>query len=353
VEGLSLGEVVDRLAERGVSTATGKSRWDRATIRGILTHPAYTGSAKYPRSRLSPRKPGRRPKRGDPSLPRREKVASPTSPDEQYAITVPAIVSPELFATVAERLEENRRRYRHQKQGAEFLLSGLLVCHRCGSAYCGHRLKRRHGRAPYSYYHCLGTDKYRHGGEAICSNASLNGDRWEAVVWSDVCSLLKDPQRLRRECQRRLDHSPGEDVAMPHLEKSLAQLKRRMGRLIDAYENGWLDKSDFEPRIQHVRQRLAREQEALAQRQREQASEAELRLLVGQFETFTQHIADGLEQADFETKRRLLRLLIHRIEVDQDEIRIVYKVQPHPFVPSPAKRGVLQDCLNFRETPSA
>ena len=352
VEGLSLGEVVGRLAERGVGTATGKACWDRATVRGILTHPAYTGSAKYPRSRLLPRKPGHRPKRGDPSIPRQEKVPSPTSPDEQYAIAVPAIVSPELFAAVAERLEENRRRYRHQKQGAEFLLSGLLVCHCCGSAYCGRRLKRRHGSAPYSYYRCLGTDKYRHDGEAICSNGSLNGDHLEPAVWSDVCSLLNDPERLRRECQRRLDQSPGEDVAMPHLEKSLAQLKRRVGRLIDAYENGWLDKSDFEPRIRHVRERLAREENAFAQRQRDRASEEELRLLVGQFETFAQHIADGLEQADFDTKRKLLRLLIHRIEVDQAEIRIVYKVQPHPFVPSPAKRGVLQDCLNFRASPS-
>src|SRR5262249_39637165 len=34
VEGLSLGEVVRRLAERAVPSPTGKARWDRATIRG-------------------------------------------------------------------------------------------------------------------------------------------------------------------------------------------------------------------------------------------------------------------------------------------------------------------------------
>ncbi|MDP6557748.1 MAG: hypothetical protein QGG71_23985, partial [Pirellulaceae bacterium] len=31
--------------------------------------------------------------------------------------------------------------------------------------------------------------------------------------------------------------------------------------------------------------------------------------------------------------------------IDKDEVRIVYKVQCHPFVPSPVKRGFLQDCL--------
>ena len=63
-------------------------------------------------------------------------------------------------------------------------------------------------------------------------------------------------------------------------------------------------------------------------------------------------MTEGLEQADFATRRKLLRLLINRIEVDQDEIRIVYKVQPSPFVQGPASRGVLQDCLKSRNTPT-
>ncbi len=60
----------------------------------------------------------------------------------------------------------------------------------------------------------------------------------------------------------------------------------------------------------------------------------------------------GLDQANMETKRKILRLLINRIEIDKDEVRIVYKVQSHPFVPSPVKRGILQDCLECHETPS-
>jgi site-specific DNA recombinase len=352
LEGLSLGKVVDRLAERGVPTATGKPRWDRSTVHGILRQPAYTGTAKYPKTRLFPRTSGRRPKRGDPPIPRQEKVAQPTSPNEQDSIPVPPIVSQALFDGVAEKLEENRRRHREQKKGAEFLLGGLLVCHRCGSAYCGRRSRGANTSLKYVYYRCLGTDSYRHRGEAICANKSVNGRALEESVWTDVCSLLKQPERLRREFERRLQHPPGKEFDATHLEKSITQLKRRMGRLIDAYENGWLDKSDFEPRVRRVKERLAREEQALEQQQRELSSN-ELRLLVGQFTTFAEQMAGGLEQADFTTKRQLLRLLIQRIEVDEDEVRIVYKVQPHPFAPSPAStasRGVLQDCLEFRST---
>src|SRR5438132_12747301 len=47
VEGLSLGEVVQRLSEQGIETPSGKPRWDRATIRRILVNPAYTGTARH------------------------------------------------------------------------------------------------------------------------------------------------------------------------------------------------------------------------------------------------------------------------------------------------------------------
>jgi site-specific DNA recombinase len=349
VEGLSLGEVARRLSEQEVPTATSKARWDRATIRGILMNPAYTGTARYPKTRLFPRIPGRRPKRGDPRVPRQEKVSRAVSPEEQEPIRVPAIINREMFDAAAERLQENRRRHREQKQGAEHLLSGLLVCHCCGSAYCGQRLRRK-ASGPYVYYHCLGTDKYRHGGRAICENPSLPGSSLEESVWSDVCALLKDPGRLKRELERRLEKAPTNMLDTTQLQKSIAQLKQRIGRLIDGYENGWLDKSDFERRIQRAKERLAREEEILDHHQRESLDDEELRLVASRFETFAAQIADGLEHADFATRRRLLRLLVDRIEVDRDEVRIVYKVQPRPFAPSPASRGILQDCLKCHTT---
>jgi site-specific DNA recombinase len=352
-EGLSLAQVVRRLAEQGVPTKTGKPRWDRATVRGILRNPAYTGIARYGKTRLLPRNTPVKPARGRPEIPRRTKVARPTSLDEQEPIPVPVLVSQELFDAVSETLEENRRRYREQKQGAEFLLSGLLVCHCCDSAYCGRRQRRTPESRPYVYYRCIGTDKYRHGGEAICNNKSVNGARVEETVWTDVCSLLQDKDRLRRELERRLEPPDEETFDRSHSERSIAQLKRRVARLIDAYENDLLDKVEFEPRMRRVKERLKREEEALAQQDRETTSKEELRLLVGHFETFAENIREGLDQVDNETKRKIFRVLIKRIEVDRDEIRIVYKVQPHPFVPRPAKRGCLQDCLKYRGTPSA
>lgn len=345
VEGLSLGDVARRLREQAVPTSTGLACWDRATIRGILTNPAYQGTAKYGKTRLVPRKTSRRPSRGAPLTPRSDKIALPTDAAEQEAIAVPALVSAELFAAVGERLAENRRRYRAQKKGTEFLLSGLLVCGRCQSAYCGRRHRVTKG-AEYVYYRCIGTDRYRHDGERICANASVNGCL-EKAVWSDLCSLLREPERLRREFEERLSRPSQGSPELARLEKAIAEQKRRIARLIDAYENGWLDKPEFEPRVRSAKERLARDESALAEHQRDFIDEEELRLVLGQFDTFAARMRENLEQADFATKRQLLRLLIQRIEVTEQDVRIVYKVSSRPFVNAPNNGGFLQDCLKF------
>jgi site-specific DNA recombinase len=339
VEGLSLADVSRRLREQGVPTPTGQACWDRATIRGMLLNPAYPGTAKYGKTRLSSRKNERRAMRGAPPTPRSDKIALPTTLAEQEEIAVPALISAELFAATAERLEENRRRYRTQKKGTEFLLSGLLVCGRCGSAYCGRR-QRPKARAEYVYYRCIGTDRFRHDGDRICTNASVNG-RVEKAVWSDLCALLKDPERLRREFAERLERPAQENAEVTRLEQALVQHKRRVARLIDAYENGWLDKADFEPRVRSAKERLARDEAALKAHQRDSIDEEELRLVIGKFDSFAAQISASLEQADFATKRQLLRLLIKRIEITDQDVRIVYKVSLRPFANSPSSGCLL------------
>jgi site-specific DNA recombinase len=350
IEGLSLEQVSRRLYEHGVLTPTGQARWDRATLRGILINPAYQGTAKYGKTRLLPRKSPPRPQRGQPTRPRSGKIALPTTPGEQEAIAVPALVSPELFAATAERLEENRRRYREHKKGTEFLLSGLLVCGRCGSAYCGRR-QRGKTTSPYVYYRCIGTDRYRHHGDRLCTNASVPG-RLEHTVWSDLCALLREPERLRREFEERLDRPAHDNPEMLRLEQVIVQHKRRIARLIDAYEAGWLDKAEFEPRVRSAKECLTRDEARWRAHQRDSFDQEELRLVIGQFDIFAAQMSASLDQADFATKRKLLRLLVKQIEVTDQDVRIVYKVSQRPFVHSPSSGGLLQDCLKFHQTPS-
>lgn len=348
LEGLSLGAAARRLTSQEVPTRTGASRWNRSTVRGILVNPAYYGEAHWGKSRLQERSAHQRPRRGQPQPPRRDKVARPTAASDQEIIPVPALVRRELFDAAAERLEDNRRHQRTRQSGPSFLLSGLLVCARCGSAYIGRR-HRRSGKS-HVYYRCLGTDKYRHGGEALCGNTAV-GATLEEAVWSDACELLQDPGRIRAELQRRQQATPAATTDASSLNASIARLKRQLGRLMDLYETGYLDQDEFARRAQRVKDRLTREERAYADQWQRDHQAEQTQALLADFDQFADHMKASVDRADFATKRSILGLLIKHIDVAEEQIHIVYKVQPRPFVPSP-ERGCLQHRLKFQDSAS-
>jgi site-specific DNA recombinase len=341
VEGLSLGKVVRRLAEQRIVTGRGKALWNISTIRGILLNPAYCGRAQYGKSRVCPRKTGGRPKRGHPVTPRQEQVHCPTAQEHRTTIPVPALIREELFALAAERMNENRLRQRERQEGTVYLLSGLLVCGCCGSAYCGQRPTGNF------YYRCIGSDKYRRGGKAICQNTSIKGKELEEMIWSDVCDLLQDPDRLRRELQRRRESIHDDHGTTEKLERSITDLRARIARLIDAYTDGSLTLDEFKSRISHLRERLRREEAAYESHKRDSEDSYNLADIQSALDRFATDVAHHLDKTDEAKKRELLKLLIKRIEIAADEVRVVYKVPIRPFAIGPASGAFLQHRLEL------
>jgi site-specific DNA recombinase len=128
----SIGEVCRRLQAEGIRTRTGKTTWDRTTVGGMLKNPADPGAAAFGKTRTVPLRPRLRTQRGKPAQPRRASAHEATPLDERVPIAVPALVSAERFAAVAEQLAENKRRRRQCHRGARHLLQGLVVCPQCG-----------------------------------------------------------------------------------------------------------------------------------------------------------------------------------------------------------------------------
>jgi site-specific DNA recombinase len=303
--------------------------------------------AAFGKTRADGLKPPRlRPLRGRPEQPRRPVARIATSREEQISIVVPALVSEELFEAAQAQLEENRRRRRERPGGGSYLLQGLVVCRRCGYGCYGKPTSRASakGKVPYAYYRCTGSDAYRFGGERLCWNKQVRTDILDAAVWEDVRRLLSEPERIRAEYERRRrgrETGPGREVE--HLRKMIANVKRLISRLIDAYGEGLLEKSEFEPRISAARQRLAKLEEECQQRMGEATQEAELRLVIGQLEEFARCVSQELRGPDWTTRREIIRALVKQVEVDEEEVRIVYRVSPSPFERRP-QQGPLQHC---------
>jgi site-specific DNA recombinase len=338
-QGNTLSSVVVELQKREIPSPKGHALWSVATICGILRNPAYHGKAIYGRTRLTERKPGKRAGRGRPTIPKRGKVQVPTSSEDQIVVTVPSIVERSLFDQVGKQLDENRKRQREWSQGATYLLSGLTICGKCGSAYCS----RSSPDGRNSYYRCISSDKYRNLNRPICDNTSVKTREIEAAVWKELCKLLQEPLRLSDELSRRKE-APNDAQKRHELEEDLKKLQAQHDRLVDAYVQGHLAKNEFERRATQLRERREREEALLQSMLQTGHEQSDIDDAQNALNTLAADVKNNLATADYSLKRNLLTLLIKQIEIHADEIRIVYKVPQVPFVRVPDKRGFLQHC---------
>jgi site-specific DNA recombinase len=95
--------------------------------------------------------------------------------------------------------------------------------------------------------------------------------------------------------------------------------------------------------VRAARERLARLEAEGRQQADAAAQERELRLALGGLEEFAARVQDGLADADWLTRREIIRALVKRIEVGRDDIRVVYRVSPPPFANGP-DRGTFEHC---------
>jgi site-specific DNA recombinase len=342
---LSLREVGRRLRRQAIPSAKGKA-WHVFTVRKLLTNPAYKGEAIFGKTRVGERRPRLRPARGHPEQPRNHSSRYPGAVEDQIGIAVPALVSGELFAAVAEQLAENRRRHRQQSHSPGYLLQGLLVCGGCGYAWYGKGIARftKNNQTPYPYYRCCGMDAFRHSGTKICPHRPIRLDRLDAAVWTDVCQVLQNPKALREEFERRLSEDREPNIELAQLQKQIKSVQRGISRLIDGYEEGLLEKNEFEPRVARLRERLTRLQQEATTTQDRAAQRKELRQVLGQLEGFATQVRRGLDRADLAKRREIIRCLVKAIKIEEEHVRITYRVSPRPFAKAPSGGKVRQHC---------
>jgi site-specific DNA recombinase len=342
----SLREVCQKLQEQGLATATGQSGWNRSSVWSLLRNPAYRGQAAYGKTRRGPRRSRRRPYRGAPAQPRRWESVYEVPEAEQIAIPVPALVEPELWTAVQEQWAEKRRRHGPRPRPGRYLLTGLVVCGTCGYTYYGKQQVRpptaRGEPRSYAYYRCLSSERRPRGGPRLCHNRSVRADRLDEAVWRDVSSLLREPQRIAQEYEHRLARAPQDDE-LTAKQAAVQKVQRGLDRLIDAYQIGLLERPQFEPRVRRAREQLQTLHDQIVALQAEQSSREDLQRIIGQVETFRKMLEGSLEQADGSTRRRVITTLVKQIEIHEENVKIVYRIDSLPFAPAP-EGGVLQYC---------
>jgi site-specific DNA recombinase len=333
---ISLNEVCRKLEEGGHITPTGAIKWNPSTVWGILKNPAYKGKAAFGKTKLTQERQQLRPSKGQPSTPKYSRARKAVSEDEWIYVPVQSLVTEELFDLVQEQLEENRKRKRERANGAQKLLGGLVRCGKCGFAYCA----SSPGNARYKYYRCA-----QKSNGSKCKNAPVNAAKLEEAVWSEVAALLKEPQRLEDEYNRRLHGTKSNDSLAHKIDAQRLKAQASVDRLIDAFSEGTISKQQFDPRIKKLQKELAdakKKSQAIADQEH---AHQQLKLLIVQLAEFRKQAARNLEKLDFDRKRQLIVMLVEDVIIDERDVNIRFRVGPRPFVLAPPG-AISPNCKN-------
>ncbi len=336
-DNLSIADLARWLSAEGVPTSTGKARWDRSTIWGMLRNPAYAGRAAY-------LKTGR--VEGAPALNRtarrqgravsRHARTRPRPIEDRIEIAVPAIVDEDTFAAAARRLEDNRRfSARNTKEPS--LLMGLVSCHSCGYAY--YRTSTRTKKRKLYYYRCLGSDDYRYEHGRICDNQPVRADYLDELVWGQLTALLADPGLVQAELDRRLAELRAANPATAErsrLELELTRATKSIERLVHGYQEDLLTLDELRARMPDLRAKQASLRGSLASLEAQLLDRDTYLKLAEDLEGFLGRLRETADTATIEARQKVLRSVVKEVLVGPERVVIRHSipVADHPFRPA-------------------
>jgi len=270
-------------------------RWTAHSVAFILRNPAYLGL-----------------------VPHRE---------ELYEGMHPALIERPLFDSAQRLLTERGEAPRLRRgNGSDYLLSGLIRCKQCRSAYIGMSANGNGGR--YEYYACQGRSRQ---GRDFCDNDHLPRRALEAAVTGQLLQLLAQTDLFEEAWTTAQDERVEAEVSLSdELERVralLAKVEERQRRYFESFEDGTLDAALCQQRLSELEAERAelngRETELAVNVEAASATEFPVRAL--------EHSRAELERADGSDNpaktKALLRLLIAEIAVSsREQIQPTYRL---------------------------
>ena len=332
--GASIADLTRWLGEQGVLTRTGKTRWDRSVVWGMLRNPAYAGNAVYGKTQVV---------NESAAVNRVARQAGRTSgrairvvdrPAEEWVhIPVPAIITPETFERAGQRLADNKR-FASRNSKVPSLLQGLAACAGCGYAY--YRTSTRTTNKKITYYRCLGSDDYRYEGGRVCASKPVRADYLDQVVWDHITALLTDPSLIRTEINRRLDTARTADPALHQrnrLTDALTQATTAVNRMISAYQEELITIDELRARIPDLRARETSLRTQIDALDTQVADRQVYLKLADDLEGFLTGLRTSSDTADVPERQRVLRLLVKDVLVGPQKITIRHRIPVREHTP--------------------
>ena len=327
-DGAAIADLRRWLEDQGARTRTGKERWDRSVIWGMLRNPAYAGTAVFGKTMIVHEQPGlnRTARLAGRTTPRA--VKSIGRPKEEWAgIPVPALAGEETFDRVQQRLADNKR-FASRNSKVPSLLQGIAACSSCGYGYYRTSTTTSSGRKIY-YYRCLGSDDYRYQGGRVCGNKPVRADYADQVVWDHVTALLTDPALIRAEIGKRLERARTSDPVTRkrgQLEQALAKTSTSVSAMVTAFSEQLITIDELRARMPALRARETGLKDQIAALDAQAAGRDAYLKLAGDLEGFLAGLRQNSATATAEDRQHVLRAVVQDILIGPEKLTIRHRI---------------------------
>ena len=327
-DGAAIADLGRWLTAQGVRTRTGKDRWDRSVIWGMLRNPAYAGTAVFGKTQAvhEPAGLNRTARLAGRTVPRQVRVQD--RPKEEWTgIPVPALVDKETFDRVQQRLADNKR-FAARSTKVPSLLQGLAACSSCGYGYYRTRTTTSSGKKIY-YYRCLGSDDYRYEGGRVCQNKPVRADYADQVIWDHIVGLLAGPALIRAEIDKRLERARTSDPVTRkrgQLGRELAKTTASIASMITAFSEQLITIDELRARMPDLRARETSLKDQIAALHAQAADRDAYLRLADDLAGFLARLKQNAATATVEDKQRVLRALVQDILIGPDKLTIRHRI---------------------------
>ena len=204
-----------------------RSSW---AVRSLLRQPLYCGIYRVNRNWIG----------GGKGIPR--------APEDCYEHTVldPPLISIGDFDRVQGRLAEivGARPKKAALKDRPVDYAGFAYCARCGS-----RLMAMADRGRSWLYRC---PKDRRTRKKTCDLGQFSSSKLDPVVTAALQAALSDADTIVRLVHEGIERSRREAPSGAELGRQMTKLSNRRGRLVDGYEMGSIDPTDFRKRVASI-----------------------------------------------------------------------------------------------------
>lgn len=312
---LSIREIVRKLTQLKIPARNNRGKWARSTVSKIIRNETYAGTTYYNKyESVEPTKHNKETK-----YRKQQKTGRKMRPKEQwFPITVPAIISKDIFDLAQKQLARNSD-FSPRNVKNRYLLRGLVKCGNCGSLYFGTPCHKQ------LFYRC--GERYSSFPLPKQCNASMISAQFlENLVWDEVCKAMKQPEIIIGQIEKSQERSKSEVKSIvketEQKERDIANIKCEEDRILDLYRTGFITMEKLKEQMKKIKEKeniLNNEKTTLLEKKENGVS---LSLAKKSIKTYSHIIEDRLETFTFEERQKFLRLLIDKITLEKQSVRI-------------------------------